>query len=173
MLMCIVASFRYMSKIIFSANLLKTTVCPVCRRKRQTGQIMKVFPGFNLLSGCSGRCHSHLNLHSHLFSPRRGCTILYRYLISFHENPIHLHGNNSSFHMPWILHRDMVAHAAEISGHLKSFQEIRNAWIHNQSVVIPRMYWETFRKVQAAVPVSQLFLASPKCGASFPAIICE
>ena len=35
----------------------------------------------------------------------------------------------------------------------------------------PRMAWEIYRKVQAAVPVSQEFFASPKLGASLPAII--
>jgi hypothetical protein len=35
------------------------------------------------------------------------------------------------------------------------------------------MYWETLTKVQAAVPVSQLFFASPCFGASLPAIIWE
>ena len=37
--------------------------------------------------------------------------------------------------------------------------------------LIPRIAWLILRKVQAAVPVSQLFFASPKLGASLPAII--
>ena len=37
----------------------------------------------------------------------------------------------------------------------------------------PKMNWDTFKKVQAAVPVSQLFFASPNVLASFPAIIWE
>ena len=36
---------------------------------------------------------------------------------------------------------------------------------------MPRRYWLTLKNVQAAVPVSQLFFASPKVGASFPATI--
>ena len=36
---------------------------------------------------------------------------------------------------------------------------------------MPKMYWLTLTKVHAAVPVSQLFFASPKVGASLPATI--
>ena len=36
---------------------------------------------------------------------------------------------------------------------------------------IPRIYWLMLTNVHAAVPVSQLFFASPKAAASRPAII--
>ena len=42
----------------------------------------------------------------------------------------------------------------------------------SNSARMPRIHWVIATRFQAAVPVSQEFLASPWVGASLPAIIC-
>lgn len=84
-------------------------------------------------------------------------------------------GNNSFFHVVRVLDVDIIVGIAVVSVDIISAQSegmqglIRRPF---QSGQMPRMYWEILTKVHAAVPVSQLFFASPCLGASAPATIC-
>ena len=96
--------------------------------------------------------------------------------ISFNRSAVYKKGFDAFLRFGRIINVNMINGTAEMPRYGKSGQV---SGIHgsmqspSNSGRIPRIYCETFVNVHAAVPVSQLFFASPKRHASFPAIICE
>ena len=73
-----------------------------------------------------------------------------------------------------VLHNNFIGYPAPDAAQGKAVHLVRDAGVDLQPASVgwmPRMYWLTSTNVQAAVPVSQLFFASPKVAASRPATI--
>ena len=87
---------------------------------------------------------------------------------------VHGHSFDAFFQMVRVLHNDFIGCPAPDTAQGKAVHLVRDAGVDLQPASVgwmPRMYWLTSTNVQAAVPVSQLFFASPKVAASQPATI--
>ena len=74
-----------------------------------------------------------------------------------------------------VLNPDVVCSTAVVTGNCVAVPSLWNGWVDLQTVIVRDDTEDVLgncNEVQEAVPVSQLFLASPKRLASLPATIC-